>query len=177
MDESLKVKNIADCKLFFDFFIKFFINLGNLVGEDYSSTYRFNDQNYIPNLNQVNENKYLRLRVGPTFNELLHLANYYFEDKKIDIRKNKLHALISTTLDRQIDQGFIIQVFDCYGRRIFRKGDNTPYNIYEIQLLQSLGLKPSFSNVRKMVYSLNHNKQEEIFDALNLYDIYGDDDE
>ena len=176
LDENLKVTNTDDCKLFFDFFIKFFINLGNLVGEDYSSKYKFNDSDYLQNLNQVNENKYLRLRVGPTFNELLHLMNYYFENKKINITNNHLHNLLSKTLDRQIDQGFIVPVFDCYGRQIFRKGNTIPYNILEVQLLGVLGLHPTFTNVRNLVESLQDDKRKEIFDVIQSYEINGDDD-
>ena len=172
LDENLKINNIADCELFFDYFTNFFINLGKLVGEDGSSDYKFNDPNYIPDLNYVNKNRYARLCVGPTFNELLYLMNCYFtNDKKIDILDKRLHTLISRTLDRQIDQGFIVPVFDCYGRRIFRKGEPNPYNIHEIQLLSFLGLKPSFSNSREMIYNLPEIKRKEILDVLKSHEI------
>ena len=175
LDENLKLKNTADCKLFFDYFTKFFINLVNLVGEDCSSEYKFNDNDYVPNLNQVNENNYLRLCVGPTFTELLHLMKYYFDDKKIDITNKNLHILIDKTLDRQIDQGFIIPTFDCYGRLIFRRGNTIPYNLYEMKAANFVGLKPTFSNVREMMNSLPDDKRKDLFDSLSLFEIYGDD--
>ena len=137
-DKNTKIE-IEEDDLFFNYFIKFFINLAKLISENNESEYAFKDTNYLPTASQIIEDPYLRLLVGPTFNELLRLSKDYFTVKCIDISNKFLHLLVSKTLDRQIDQGFIVPVFDCYGRRIFRKGEPSPYSIYELKLLNCWG--------------------------------------
>ena len=169
VDENSKIK-IEDDDLFFDVFSKFFIKLGELIGEDDKNKYQFDFTDYKPNREQVLENSYLRLRVGPTFNELLELMKIYFTSKNINISDISLHTLLSRTLDRQIDQGFIVPVFDCYGRRIFRKGEPNPYNIYELSLLNFLDIDPSFSELKNTRNLLTSKEYDDVLSALKNYE-------
>ena len=165
LDDSSKIK-VESKDLFFNYFTKFFVKLGEFVGEDDKNNYKFDFENYQPNLKQVLKNGYLRLRVGPTFNELLRLMKVYFTNRNIEISEKALHNIVSHNLDRQIDQGFIVPTFDCYGRRIFRKGKSSPYNIYELKLLNLLGLNPTFTEMKNSHELLEPNQYDDIFSAL-----------
>ena len=168
-DETSKIE-VKNTDLFFNYFAKFFIQLGSLVGEDNPNNYRFNFTDYEPNLWQVRENSYLRFHVGPTFNELLRLMSVYFTAKNIKISNKSLHHFLSTTLDRQIDQGFIVPVFDLYGRRIFRKGATSPYDIHEHNLLNLLGLTPSFTDLKNIRAFLSDEQYKKVFSALESFE-------
>jgi len=113
---------------------------------------------------EIEKNPYLRLRVGPTFADLLALCS-------------KLHALVcssplpddlenslSITLDALIDQGSVVPTFANYGAklfRIYRKGESPAQELLEkISYAVAAHGKPvSPTRLSKLLTVLSHSEK------------------
>lgn len=78
----------------------------------------------------ISHNQYLRLRIGPTFNDFVELVQIIHSKrggKEID--RDKVRLSLSLTLDSCIDQGCMVPTFAIYDGvtyRVYRRGETPP---------------------------------------------------
>jgi hypothetical protein len=98
--------------------------LSVLVGTERPADYKLNWP-YRPE--EILENVYLRLRIGPTFFDLLRLCQRIHRTLAgSELEQSILNAALSVTLDALIDQGALVPTFANYeGKtfRIYRRGE------------------------------------------------------
>lgn len=110
-------------------FLEFFQVLAwKKLGEEDPATYAM--ENYIPSLDAVIEAPYLRLLVGPTFGDLLHIFAWLWG--KAFHKVYSLEAVrfaLTDILDTCVDRGCVIPVISKQGKRVYRKGEAPPYDL------------------------------------------------
>lgn len=120
--------------------VDFFNRLGKLTDEsDQACLPDLPD--YRPSKQDLEANKYLRLRIGPTFSELMEIMRKYWHQSPATKKISTLHTLLSRLLDHHIDQGYIVPVLNLYGQRVFRKGEAAPFDMNEIAIFDSWGIQ------------------------------------
>jgi hypothetical protein len=104
-------------------FDELFTRLSKFVGaanyKDYSLSWPFTK-------NQISRNPYLRLRIGPTFDDLVHLMSGML-DSDLRLSEDSIRSAVGDLLDRFIDEGVVVPTITSYeGKfyRIYRKGEN-----------------------------------------------------
>lgn len=117
------------------FFREFFSRLATqLLGEMNPAQYALRDKQ------TIQDNPYFRLRVGPSFADLLHIMGELWE-KLPNAPKTleSLHNCVSRLLDGHIDYGQIVPVLDQRGVRVFRKGETPLFDRRLIGALHDMG--------------------------------------
>lgn len=102
-------------------FDAFFLELSRLVGATNHDEYALS---WPYTIEQVRENPYLRLRIGPTFDDLVALLSTMLPSS---VETRSLRSVMSDMLDRFIDEGVVVPTIASYdGKlyRVYRKGEN-----------------------------------------------------
>jgi hypothetical protein len=113
-------------------FTSFFDVMAEFVGASNPESYKPGEWPYP--LTQVKRNPYLRLRVGPTFDDLVEIMQTLVEprgDSGQPVEKgiSSMRRTVSTLLDFAIDAGAVVPTiarYDDHYFRIYRKGENGP---------------------------------------------------
>ncbi len=98
------------------------------------STHKYSmGEDYFPSNSQVEKFKFLKLRVGPTFNDMLVMFKKLWTDfcPCIEYSDKNCRALLSSILDGYVDDGCIVPVISLDGNRIYRTGEAPQYNRIE----------------------------------------------
>lgn len=166
-----KVENSSDGENYCSYFIEFFKTLGEITGENNIDDYMIVNNEYNPNKSDVSTTPYLRLRVGPTFEDILLIMKKYWSKISPEITPRDLHIKVSEILDQQIDQGFIVPVLGMTGQRIFRKGEPRPFNRnIRLALLYMGILTYPEDNILEIINGLPDDKRRFLHGIIKEYD-------
>lgn len=108
------------------FFLEFFVRLARWLDEDQGKAYPVGadcDWFHPSQEEYKNSRRYLRLRVGPTFADLLVLMEELWGKSPVPLHGKRLHNKVSKLLDQYIDYGQVVPCISMQGQRIFRKGE------------------------------------------------------
>lgn len=168
---SKKFENSSDGENYCSYFIEFFKTLGEITGENNIDNYMIVDNGYNPNKSDVLKTPYLRLRVGPTFEDILLIMKKYWSKISPELTPRDLHIKVSEILDQQIDQGFVVPVLGMTGQRIFRKGEPRPFNRnIRLALLYMGILTYPEDNIQEIITGLPDDKRRFLHGIIKEYD-------
>jgi hypothetical protein len=120
IDEVFDENHVA-YKTPFEYFVAFFSVLSKKTGSEDHKEYTIN---WPYPSDSVRNEPFLRLRIGPTFQDLVHIMGWLLGDK---LDKSDLYSKISRLLDKTIDDGGVVPCIAEYGGvayRIYRKGES-----------------------------------------------------
>lgn len=116
-------------------------------------------------LEEINKNPYLRLRIGPTFTDIVAIcARMYELMTNLHSTPVNLAKTLSVTLDALIDQGAIVPTFANYeGKifRIYRRGEGPGQDVCDKVLFAIATQDKPFSVTRiaKILATLSHSQE------------------
>ncbi len=125
-----------------------FSELGRVVGADDPASYSL-ERPY--SKKQIQDDPYLRLRLGFTFKEILTLFRMNYKDRWGD--SGSVELLVSALIDSFIDDGAIVPTFTLHGSsisRIYRKGEANP------------GVDEEITRLRFSISSLREKDRDEL---------------
>ncbi len=96
-------------------FYAFFEKLAEFVGADQAEP-----------SGAAEDDRYLRLRRGPTFQELCNIMAFYWNEFRYGgyLEKQEVEALVRRYLNKAIDDGRVVATFSQEGKRIYRTGES-----------------------------------------------------
>jgi hypothetical protein len=132
--------------------------IGSESPADYRAVWPFSKQ-------EILKNPYLRLRIGPTFSDLVELCRrIYHKVNGCEIRSSAFVKTLSGTFDNLIDQGAIVPTFAHYNNesfRIYRRGEGPGKDTCEQVLCAFAAYAKPLSSVRfaKVLATLSHSRK------------------
>lgn len=136
--------------------------LSNLVGGEKPSEYK---AVWPYSKEQIDRNPYLRLRIGPTFSDILSLISKMYKLlSNLNSTPTHLADALSITLDALIDQGAIVPTFGNYNNkvyRVYRRGEGPGQDICD-KVVFAIGTqeKPiSVTRLAKVLATFSHSQK------------------
>lgn len=112
-----------------EYFKLFFEELAQKLGENSITSYCIKTENFRPSKEYVEDNPYLRLRVGATFDDLQHIFEWLWRETNCTLPTGRsLRNEVSSLLDIFIDSGGVVPVITPEGKRAYRKGEAPLYS-------------------------------------------------
>lgn len=135
--------------------------LANMIGADDANNY---SQNWPFTISEVRADPYLRLRIGPTFGDLVYLVTLLAQ--RCGYQKiNAIERAISLVIDMSVDQGSIVPTyahFENMSFRIYRRGEQNQYRraLFRAQLAwHESGIPMSLTRFSKLLAIMGHSKE------------------
>ena len=154
-DFARQVAVRASCASPYHLFLAVFEELSALVGATAPDTYQLD---WPHTRTAIAKQPYLRLRIGPTFGDLIYLVNAAAKERGNERRVGP--HFLSAALDWAIDEGAVVPTVARYGEylfRVYRKGEADSVDEASNRALYALDLYPG---------TMSRTRMAKIFAAL-----------